>query len=140
MLMDFVWRWSETLPLRTTNCFKWCYISNGFVLRELKQLKRQKAHGVDKLPSGMLKDRRVHIYQPLGHIINVLLQYSKVPSMWKIAKVIPIHKKGAHNNPENYRPISVLPVLSKVLERAVHQQLSEFLKEQNLLTKYQFGY
>ena len=140
MLMDFVWRWSETLPLRTTNCFKWRYISNGFVLRELKQLKRQKAHGVDKLPSGMLKDCRVHIYQPLGHIINLSLQYSKVPSMWKIAKVIPIHKKGAHNNPENYRPISVLPVLSKVLERALHQQLSEFLKEQNLLTKYQFGY
>jgi hypothetical protein len=54
--------------------------------------------------------------------------------------VIPIHKKGAHNNPENYRPISVLLVLSKVLERALHQQLSEFLKEQNLLTKYQFGY
>ena len=60
--------------------------------------------------------------------------------MWKTAKVIPIHKKRAHNEPENYRPISVLPVLSKVLERAVHQQLSEFLKEQNLLTKYQFGY
>ena len=104
VLMDFVWRWSETLPLRTTNCFKWRYISNGFVLCELK---RQKAHGVDKLPSGMLKDCQVHIYQPLGHIINVSLQYSKVSSMWKIAKVIPIHKKGAHNNPENYRPISV---------------------------------
>ena len=138
--MDFVCRWSETLPLRTTNCFKWRYISNGFVLRELKQLKGQKAHGVDKLPShGMLKDCRVHIYQPLGHIMNLPLQYSKVPSMWK-SQYRPIHKKGAHNNPENYRPISVLLVLSKVLERALHQQLSEFLKEQNLLTKYQFGY
>lgn len=88
----------------------------------------------------MLKDCRAHIYQPLGHIINLSLHSSKVPSMWKIAKAIPIHKKGAHNDPENYRPISVLPVLSKVLERAVHQQLSAFLREQNLLTKYQFGY
>ncbi len=140
VLMDFVWRWSKTLPLRTTNCFKWRCIPNSFVLRELKQLKRQKAFGVDNLPSGMLKDCREYIYQPLGYIINLSFQSSKVPSMWKTAKVIPIHKKGAHNEPENYRPISVLPVLSKVLERAVHQQLSEFLKEQNLLTKYQFGY
>ena len=54
--------------------------------------------------------------------------------------MVPIHKKDPHNNPENYRPISGLPVLSKILERAVHQQLIEHLEEQHLLTKYQFGY
>ena len=54
--------------------------------------------------------------------------------------MIPIHKKGAKGDPGNYRPISVLPSLSKILEKAIHQQLIDHLEEQSLLTKYQFGY
>ena len=139
-LMDFVWRLPKSMVLRTTRHFELRFISSSFVQHELNKLKRQKAQGTDELPPGLLKDCRLHIFQPLGHILNLSIQCNKVPSLWKVAKVVPIHKKGSYNNPENYRPILVLPVLSKILERAVQQQLMAFLEEQQLLTKYQFGY
>ena len=68
------------------------------------------------------------------------LRTGVVPSKWKIAKVTPIHKSGPTSSFDNYRPISVLPILSKILERAAHKQLTEFLESNNLLSRNQFGY
>jgi hypothetical protein len=94
-LMDFVWRLPKSMVLRTTRHFELRFISSSFVQRELKKLKRQKAQGTDELPPGLLKDCRQHIFQPLGHILNLSIQCNKVPSLWKVAKVVPIHKKGS---------------------------------------------
>ena len=63
-----------------------------------------------------------------------------VPNPWKTAKITPIYKSGKTNLPENYRPISVLPVLSKLLERAAHMQLLDFLEESELLNNCQYGF
>ena len=60
--------------------------------------------------------------------------------LWKLARVVPLHKSGPADLPENYRPISILPVLSKILEKAVHIQLINFIEENKLLSKAQFGY
>ena len=68
------------------------------------------------------------------------LKTSMVPTVWKNAKITPIYKSGPTNNTENYRPISVLPVLSKVLEKATHAQLIKYLEDNNLISKFQFGY
>ena len=67
-------------------------------------------------------------------------QSGTVPSVWKAAKVTPIFKSGNHELPENYRPVSVLPVLSKILEKAVHRQFIDFLDSNNLLSESQFGF
>ena len=67
-------------------------------------------------------------------------QSGTVPSVWKAAKVTPIFKSGNHELPENYRPVSVLPVLSKILEKAVHRQFIDFLESDNLLSESQFGF
>ena len=83
---------------------------------------------MDELPPGMLKDCREHIIVPLHHIVNMSLQTSTIPAAWKQAKLVPIFKSGDSNKVENYRPISVLPVLSKLLEKAVHSQLLEYLE------------
>ena len=96
-------------------------------------MKRNKACGVDDLPHGLLRDSCEHICQPLAYIVNLVIQTNKIPRVWKTAKVVPIHKKGSKDNPMNYRPISILPVLSKVLERAIHQQLMKY-REENRLT------
>ena len=88
----------------------------------------------------MLKDCQEHISQPLCHILNLSVKTACVLTIWKVAKVLPIHKSGAYDNPGIYRPISVLPVLSKLLEKAIHSQLFQYLEKNNLLTKYQFGY
>ena len=58
----------------------------------------------------------------------------------ELARVIPIFKYGDRTDPNNYRPISILLILSKILERAVHSQLLDHLEKYNLLTNYQYGY
>ena len=63
-----------------------------------------------------------------------------VPSLWKIAKVVLIYKSGKTNLLENHRPISVLPVLSKLIEKSVHKQLLDYLEGNNLLNNCQYGF
>ena len=63
-----------------------------------------------------------------------------VPSGFKKARVLPLYKKGSRLDPGNYRPVSILSVLSKILERAVNDQLNEFLVKKGLLFDYQSGF
>ena len=72
--------------------------------------------------------------------MNMSINTSTVPSIWKTAKVTPIFKSGNHKLPANYRPISVLPVISKIIEKAVHHQFLKFLEDNKLLTESQFGF
>ena len=58
----------------------------------------------------------------------------------EIARVTPLHKKGSKNLMENYRPISILPIISKVFERILYDQFYEYLTSNNLLSKQQFGF
>ena len=69
----------------------------------------------------MLKNCREYISIPLCYLLNLLVETSTVPTIMKIAKLIPMHKSGSYIKPENYRPISVLPPLSKILETAILQ-------------------
>ena len=106
----------------------------------MKSLKRNKSDGIDGFPPGMLKNCHKEISQPLLHIINVSLNSGIVPSSWKIAKVVPIHKKGTTKDLVIIAQLSVLQVLSKMLEKAVHCQPMDYLEGENLLTDRQFGY
>lgn len=115
-LIDFVWRYPKKTRLCTKSIFKFSYISSVSVEKELRNLKRNKAAGVDCLPPNLLKDCAREIASPISFIINKSLQTSTVPNGWKIAKICPIFKSGNAELVENYRPISVLPVLSKLLE------------------------
>ena len=65
---------------------------------------------------------------------------SDVPSEWKHALITPLFKSSSTSDRNNYRPISILPVLSKILERAVHTQLMDYLENKNLFSRNQFGY
>ena len=67
------------------------------------------------------------------------IQKNVIPAEWKKAKVTPLHKSGTKDDPRNYRPISVLPVVSKVLESLINKQLSSYFDEHNLLCKSQSG-
>ena len=115
-------------------------ITQDFVRRSLKQLKINKATGLDKLSARLLKDSADLITPSLTKLFNSSLQSSTFPAIWKSAKVTSLHKSGDKSTPENYRPISVLPTLSKILEKAVHQQLYAYLEENKLLSSKQFGF
>ena len=80
------------------------------------------------------------IVTSIVRIINLSLQDGTVPSGWKAANVTPVFKKGDMQDPTNYRPISVIPVLGKILERVMYTRLMVFLSENNILNPFQSGF
>ena len=90
-----------------------------------------KAPGIDKIPIRVIRDCLQAISHPLTSIINTSLLSACFPNVWKIAEVKPILKDGNHEIANNNRPISLLPVLSKVCERVAHDQLMEYLTLKN---------
>ena len=78
--------------------------------------------------------------KPLTYVINKPFETGKFPNLLKIAKIIPIFKSGNKTMVSNYRPISVLPVFSKVYEKIMANHLLEFLNSNNTLYKLQFGF
>ena len=115
-------------------------ISNTFVFKQLSQLKASKATGLDGIPARLLKDSASFISPMITHIVNLSIKSQSVPQEWKHAKVVPLFKDGARDDMDNYRPISILPILSKILERAVQFQLVEFLETHKLFSKFQCGF
>ena len=139
-LCNFRWKRPTKMSTRTDQKFIFKTVSRYEVKQQLKSIKRNKATGLDDLPPGLIKDSAELISAPLAHLINLSLKTGIFPTDWKTAKVIPTHKSGAHSNPDNYRPISVLPVISKVIEKVIHHQLIIFLDKNHLLTNFQFGF
>ena len=80
------------------------------------------------------------ITEPLAKTINLCFSKRVFPTSWKLAKVMPVFKVGDHLNVGNYKPISILPVMSKIFERHVHLALYEYLNQYVLLFKYQTGF
>ena len=103
-------------------------------------MKPKKALVPTILVHSSLKQLASSIKQPISEIINKSLQTGKIPKAWKLAKIIPIYKSKQKNLMCNYRPISLLPTLSKVLEKVVHNRLYTFCMKQNVLYENQFGF
>ena len=85
-------------------------------------MKPNKAIGLDKVSARLLKDAAEVVAPSITSLFNISIQTGTYPSTWKLAKVTPLFKKGSRQDPSNYRPISVLPTISKVLEKALHAQ------------------
>ena len=96
--------------------------------------------GYDGLSMKLLKQIIFSIAPPLEYIFNMSLSNGICPSLLKIAKVIPIYKKDDKSQVTNYRPISLLPSISKLLEKIVYKRLISFLTVNNILNKSQFGF
>ena len=79
-------------------------------------------------------------WEPLTYIFNLSLEKGEFPDPLKIARVTPLYKKGSKSDPGNYRPISVLPIMAKVLEKIVNGRLMDFLENNNILYKHQYGF
>ena len=95
---------------------------------------------MDNFPPGLLKDAALVLTKRLTFIINFSLETGVVPSEWKVVRVIPLYKSGSLAEIDNYRPISILPTLSKILEKIVYKQLMAHLERHSLLFEYQFGF
>ena len=115
-------------------------ISENYVSHVLCSLDVSKATGLDGISARFLKIGSPAISKPLAKIINLSIQQGKYPNQFKIAKVTPIFKKGSKYDRNNYRPISILPVLSKIIEKHVSDSLKKFLEDNKLLHTHQSGF
>ena len=99
-----------------------------------------KAMGVDKISARMLKIAAPVIVPFVTKLINYSINRAVFPRTWKTAKVTPLFKRGDPSDVNNYCPISVLPVLSKIVERHVHNNLYAYLSENKLLFSNQSSF
>ena len=117
------------------NSFSFSYITESFVFKQLKGLKTNNAIGLDRISGRLLRDSADCIAPVVTRLFNRSLQTSAFPAIWKQGKVTTLFKAGDRTDCNNYRPITVLPTISKILERAVHIQLYGYLSESKLLTQ-----
>ena len=103
-------------------------------------LKNKQSAGHDDISNFILKGVISSISDPLAHVFNVSILNGVFPERMKIAKVIPLFKKGDKLDPNNYRPISLLPTLSKILEKLIFKRMIDFLNTHNVFTNSQFGF
>ena len=115
-------------------------IDNAYVLNAIRQLKHGKAPGPDKISTTLNKDAADFIWKPLTMVFNSSLKYGIFPDIWNLARVTPIFKAGSRKDANNYRPISVISVLSRMLEKIVHDQLIEYLITNKILTPNQSAF
>lgn len=110
------------------------------VRRCLSQLDTSKATGPDNIPAIVLKECATELSKPLAHLFSSCFSHGVQPELWKCARVVPVHKRASRTNYRNYRPVSLLSVCSKVMEKIVNEQLMNFLEKNQLLSCRQFGF
>ena len=106
----------------------------------IQNLDLRSSPGIDNISNKVLKAISKSIIKPLTCLFNHSIESGTFPKVWKTAVVIPIHKEAAKDDPSNYRPISLLSNLSKLLERIIHKRLVSYLESNGLITNSQFGF
>ena len=106
----------------------------------LRQLSSSRAVGHDGVPLSAFRQCFAVIGPHILHLVNASLSSRTFPSSWKLALVVPLHKSGSRDSAVNFRPISILPVLSKVCEKVVCNQLASYLHTACILSPSQYAY
>ena len=102
--------------------------------------KNSKSVGPYSIPVKLLKILVKPVSESFSEIVDASLGTGVYPTKLKIAKVVALHKKGANDNPTNYRPISLLSVFSKITGKLMHKRLNGFLELHNVIHPLQFGF
>ena len=106
----------------------------------IKNINPLKSSGMDRLSSNICKDAFLTLGPQLVHMFNSSLSTAVFPDSWKTAKVIPLFKGGDREDVSNYRPVSLLPLPGKLLEKIVHKRVTEFWDTNKFLTSDQGGF
>ena len=121
------------------NCFFKPIVEED-IIKIVSKFNQNKSAGHDGIGNFIVKNVSKEISKPLTDIFNLSLSTGCVPDKLKIAKVIPIYKKESAEIFSNYRPVSVLPCFSKILERLVFNRCMDFIEMSNILNEKQFGF
>lgn len=110
------------------------------VMQIINSLRADSATGIDGISPRLLKQYKNILVPPITFLVNLCLSSGVFPNVLKKALVHPIHKSGKRDLVDNYRPISVLPAMSKILEKIINVRLKKYLENNNLLSDRQFGF
>ena len=108
----------------------------------ISKLKVSHAYGINRIDASTIKLLAPILAPPITHVINLSLGTKKIPAKWKLARVLPLLKARDLDttNPGSFRPVSQLPIISKLVERAVQVQMLRFLEENNQLSRHHHAY
>ena len=110
------------------------------IVKEINNLTLNKSPGQDEFTPNFLKISAKRVVPVLCEIFNLSIKTGEYPDLLKVAKVLPIFKKGDPTLCSNYRPISVLSCINKILEKILYKRIYAFLEEQNILYEFQYGF
>ena len=116
-----------TLPVNVGENFQRKRVSQAEVFKELLNLQNDSSTGPDQIPTRYIEPVADIIAAPLTYIINTCIQANTFPEAWKIWRISPMPKTEAPKNNDDFRPIAILPVLSKIYERLVLKQQLSFI-------------
>ena len=106
----------------------------------LKNCDTNKAAGIDNLSGRFSKDGVDILTIPITQLCNLSIKFSHFPKECKVAKLKPLYKKGTETDPKNFRPISLFPIVSKIIEKVIHDQTMDYLTENSILYRHQSGF
>ena len=115
-------------------------VSPKTVYKTIEKMGNKTSHGHDLLTNNILKRMNYILHKPLTRVINKSISQSIFPDVWKISRVIPLHKGGDTLNTLNYRPVSLCPVASKILEKVIHRQIYSHAMQAGMIPSNQFGF
>lgn len=125
---------------RLNESFEWRSIVEEDVLKATKHLSNSHSDDYYNMSNSLLKIIIPYIVSPLTICINRILQEGIFPDILKISKVCPLFKKGDKGKPESYRPVSLVPVVSKLVEILICGQVNKFLEKNKIVSRVQFGF
>ena len=123
-----------------TDAFHLTYTTEIDIEKNLRSTNIRKAAGIDDLSGRFLKDGSRVLSKPISELCNLSIKLGSFPDSCKIAKSKPLFTKGSETNPSNYRPIPLLPLISKIIEKLIHEQTSSFLSNNEILYNHQSGF
>ena len=115
-------------------------ITEDDVLKAISEINPNKSIGPDNIHPKAIVECKLELSNPLTIIFNKSLNEGRIPEIWKTANVTPIYKSGTKEDPGNYRPISISPVCSNIMQKILKKRIMHHLKVNNLLSKDQFGF
>ena len=124
----------------SSQCFHIREVDKEKVGKIMNRLSNSKAKDLFGLDTAFIKKHSSILNEPITHLINLSIRAGRFPHCWKTAIITPIFKAGAPDQAGSYRPISILPAISKVLEKVIAEQLVDHLESNKLLCPTQFGF
>ena len=122
--------------------FKFKEISHLKTSQLISNLNNSTAFGIDYIDALALKAAATHLIAPIQHLVNTSLLSSTYPNRWKLSKLLPLLKSSDANKllPGSYTPITILPAISKITEKAAQEQLLEYLEQNRMINDNTHGY